>query len=317
MKPLFVLLDPDTDHSRRDELAALLARESFRAMAVGPEATTSIAQVSPDMVVLNLLSRNDLLATAERWREDPERAAIPLAALVPAGDPAAADAARAAGVDEVVAWPPEDGNVNRQLRSLERLVRLQAEVSSYEKLLVTLVAAFEGREPYTVDHGHRVARIAVAMGADLGFSPESCHLMHRGALLHDIGLLALSDSLLNSEGPLDPSEFSEIQSHPVVGYEMLRSVPSLEPILPFVHRHHERIDGSGFPDGLCRSEIPLHVQIVAIADAWDALRSPRSYRKLFSHEAALEVIREEARAGKWDMALVEPLVRAVEYSGIS
>ena len=317
MKPFFVLLDPDPDPWRREALVTVLARDAFRGMAVGLEASPSIPTVSPDMVVLNLLSGMDLLSTAETWRANPERAAIPLAALVPAGDEVAAEAARLAGIDEVVPWPPEDGNVARQLRSMERHARLQAEVSGYEKLLVTLVAAYEGREPFTVDHGHRVARVSVAIGADLGFSPETCSLMHRGALLHDIGLLALSDQVAHNPGKLGPEELSEMQSHPVVGYEMLRGVPSLEPVLPFIYRHHERIDGSGFPDGLVRAEIPLLVQIVSLADAWDSLRSPRAHRSGFSHGAALDVIAEETRAGRWDQELLGPLRRAVEHTGIT
>ncbi|HEX7580522.1 MAG TPA: HD domain-containing phosphohydrolase [Thermoanaerobaculia bacterium] len=317
MKPFFVLLDPDPDPRRREALAAALARDAFRTLAVGLEASPSIATVSPDMVVLNLLSGMDLLPTAEHWHESPDRATIPLAALVPAGDEVAAETARLAGIDEVVPWPPEDGNVDRQLRSMERHARLQAEVSGYEKLLVTLVAAFEGREPFTLEHGHRVARISVAMGSDLGFSADTCHLMHRGALLHDIGLMALSDQLVHYPGALGPEEFSEVQSHPVIGFEMLRGVPSLEPLLPFVYRHHERIDGSGFPDGLVRSEIPLLVQIVSIADAWDSLRSPRAYRSVFSHGAALEVIADEARKGLWDNQMVRSLERAVGNTGVS
>ncbi len=315
MKPLFVLLDPDPDPRRREELAAALARDTFRAMAVGPEASPSIATVSPDMVVLNLVSGMDLLPMAEHWHESPDRASIPLAALVPAGDEVAAEIARAAGIDEVVPWPPEDGNVDRQLRSMERQARLQVEVSGYEKLLVTLVAAFEGREPFTVEHGHRVARISVAIGLDMGFSLETCSVMRRGARLHDIGLVALSDQVIHFPGALGAEELSEIQSHTVVGYEMLKGVPSLEPLLPFVYRHHERIDGSGFPDGLVRSEIPLLVQIVSIADAWDALRSPRAYRSGFSHGAALDVIADEAKKGLWDHELVDPLERAVRTPG--
>ena len=156
-----------------------------------------------------------------------------------------------------------------------------------------------------------------AIQADLGFSADTCHLMHRGALLHDIGLMALSDQLVHYPGALGPEEFSEVQSHPVIGFEMLRGVPSLEPLLPFVYRHHERIDGSGFPDGLVRSEIPLLVQIVSIADAWDSLRSPRAYRSVFSHGAALEVIADEARKGLWDNQMVRSLERAVGNTGVS
>lgn len=317
MKPFFVLLDPDPDQRRREALAAVLARETFRALAVGPEATSSIATVAPDIVVLNLLSGTELIETAERWHEVPERAGIPLAALVPAGDDLVARAARSAGVDDVIPWPPDDGNVSRQFRAVERHARLQAEVTGYERLLVTLISAFEAREPFTVEHGHRVARVAVAMGSDMGFSAETCYLMHRGALLHDVGLLALSDQVVHSAGDFGPAEMAEVQSHPVIGYEMLKNVPSLEPLLPFVYRHHERVDGSGFPDGLVRAEIPLLVQIVSIADAWDALRSPRAYRSSYSHGAALEMIAEETRAGRWDRELLGSLRRAVDASGIS
>lgn len=317
MKPFFVLLDPDPDPRRRDALAAMLARDTFRMLALGLEASQSIATVSPDMVVLNLLSGMDLIPMAKHWHESPDRASIPLAALVPAGDVVAAETAHLAGIDEVVPWPPEDGNLNRQLRSMERHARLQAEISGYEKLLVSLVAAFEGRKASTLEHGHRVARISVAMGSDLGFSADTCHLMHRGALLHDVGLVALSDRVVHCAGALGPEEFSEFQTHPVIGFEMLKGVPSLEPLLPFVYRHHERIDGSGFPDGLVRSEIPLFVQIVSIADAWDSLRSPRAYRSVFSHGAAFEVIADEARKGLWDDQLVHSLERAVGNTGVS
>jgi putative two-component system response regulator len=317
MKPLFVLLDPDPDQRRREALAAVLARDSFRALALGLDAMPSIATVSPDMVFLNLLSGTELLATAERWQDIPERASIPLAALVPAGDELAAEVARLAGVDEVVPWPPADGNVGRLLRGAERHARLQAEVSGYEKLLVSLVLAFEGREPFTAEHGRRVARIAVAMGTDMGFSAETCHLLNRGALLHDVGMMALSDQVIHSPLEFGAAEFAEVQSHPVIGYQMLKAVPSLEPILPFVYRHHERVDGSGFPDGLVRSEIPLLVQIVSIADAWDSLRSPRAYRSGFSRGAAMEVVAKETRAGHWDRELLETLRRAVNGAGIS
>lgn len=226
-------------------------------------------------------------------------------------------AARPLSMAAAVPWPYEDDTAMPQWSRVERMARLQAEVSEYEQLLVRLVTLFEAREAATMEHGRRVARVAVAMGADLGFDAEACHAMHRGALLHDIGLIALPDEVSCCATAMTPAVKGEIHSHPVVGYELLRGVASLEAVLPFVHRHHERFDGSGFPDGLTGSEIPMTVQIVSIADAWESLRSPRAYRRVMGHEAALEVIAGEARRGLWDPVLVEPLRRAVESAGVS
>jgi HD-GYP domain-containing protein (c-di-GMP phosphodiesterase class II) len=131
--------------------------------------------------------------------------------------------------------------------------------------------------------------------------------MRRGALLHDIGAVVLADREMNQRGLLALGALDCVHAHPVVGYSLLKGVPSFESILPFVHRHHERIDGSGFPDGLRGSEISLPVQVVAIADAYDAMTSARSYRATFSRKGALETLREESGRGIWDPALIPAL----------
>lgn len=310
MKPLLLLMD--SEPGRRDDLARALGSESFHALGVGPETASSVASISPSAIVVSLLAGAELLDLAVGWKSDPAFARIPVAAVVQAGDAPAAEAAWAAGLDEVFPWPESQSLLSSRVRNLEKVVRLQREVAAFEKLVVSLVTAFESREPDTFEHGERVARIAVAMGADLGLSHETCDRMRRGALLHDVGTLVLPDRLTQSVAPLDAAALDEIRIHPVAGYELLRGVPSLEPILAFVHRHHERLDGSGFPDGLSGTEIPFPIQVVSIADAYDSMTSSRAYRSVFSREKAMSTLRDEAARGLWDQSLPDTLEKALD-----
>jgi putative two-component system response regulator len=313
MKSLLVIVEPD--EKRREEFALAFGQEPFTVLAVGPEAATSFLMVSPDAVALSFLGGRELLEMATGWGDDPERARIPLVAIVPAEDRVLAEEAWAAGMDEVFLWPAQARELATRLRGLRRMVQLKREVSAFERTLNAIVKAFEGREPHTIDHGERVARTAVAMGNALGLSSETCERMRRGALLHDIGTLVLTDQVLSMPAPLTQAAMEEVRSHPVVGYELLRGIPSLEPILQFVHRHHERVDGSGFPDGLSGSEIPLPIQVVSLADAYDSITSSRPYRPVYSHEKAMGILLDEARRGIWDPALLDLLARALGPGG--
>ncbi len=199
-------------------------------------------------------------------------------------------------------------------RSYERIERLRGEVAAFERLLASLVTTLEARVPGTLRHGARVSRVATSIGRGMGLSEEAVERMQRGAVLHDIGMLVLPPKFLTKAGLARPGRLDEFQAHPVLGYTLLKGVPSLEPILPFVHRHHERLDGSGFPDGLRGREIPLAVQIVSIADAFDELTSSVPPRLRLSRAMAIETIREEARRGRWDPALLGPLEQAASAS---
>jgi len=306
-----VLVLVDSVPGLHEELADALGLGCFDPVVVDAGQIAGIGPLEPGAVALCLLEGASLLASVDRLRENPELSGISLAAVVPAGDLATASAAWAAGVDEVIPWPDEDGGLVPRLRSLEEASRLRREVRAFDGLLGRVVTAFEGRAPVTFEHGARVGRLAVAMGRNLGLSLELCERMRRGALLHDIGCVVLPDQDPDPHGGPLPEALDGVRAHPVVGYTLLKGVPSLEPILPIVHRHHERIDGSGYPDGLRGSEIPLSVQVVAIADAFDSLTSLGPGRTALSCPEALGTIREEAGNGVWDLALVRSLELAV------
>jgi putative two-component system response regulator len=163
----------------------------------------------------------------------------------------------------------------------------------------------EERDPALGLHCQRLALIAAAMGLALGLPGHDILALQRGGYLHDIGKVAIPDNVLFKPGPLTPEEWTIMQSHAERGERICRSMRSLAPVLPIIRHHHERWDGSGYPDKLRGEEIPLLARILQLADIYDALTTARPYKKCFSPEDAVDVIHEEVRKGWRDPRLVE------------
>jgi putative nucleotidyltransferase with HDIG domain len=159
-------------------------------------------------------------------------------------------------------------------------------------MLAVLTRAVEKRHPWTEGHGERVASLALAVARSLGWDQGRLAAVHVGALLHDVGKLALNPELLGKPGPLTPVEKAHVQTHPVEGARLVTRLPDVEHALPCVLYHHERWDGRGYPTRLMGDAIPLEARLVGIADAFDAMTSRRPWRGPMSIEAALtEVVR--------------------------
>jgi putative nucleotidyltransferase with HDIG domain len=178
----------------------------------------------------------------------------------------------------------------------EGMRRKNAELTTaYDRALEGWVAALDMRHKETEDHSQRVAEMAVAMARAYGMSESEIVHVRRGALLHDIGKLAICDNILNKKGPLTPEERTVIEQHPEYAYRWLSHIEYLTPALDIPYCHHEKWDGTGYPRGLKGEEIPIAARLFAVVDVWDALTSDRSYRPAWSTEQAREYI--EALAG--------------------
>lgn len=184
----------------------------------------------------------------------------------------------------------------------------------YDEVIVALVETVEAKDSYTRGHTQRVAETAVRVGIELSLSPERLRILHRSAMLHDIGKIGVPDSILNKPGRLTPEEFAVIQEHPVRGHLIVRNVRSLRYEIGGIRSHHERLDGSGYPDGLIGETIPLEARIIAVADVFDALTSARAYRSPMSVAEAFAIIDREAGT-KLDPSCVDALHRVVEMRG--
>jgi putative two-component system response regulator len=185
----------------------------------------------------------------------------------------------------------------RQKTSLDQLEQT-------ETILFALARAVERKDLDMGDHCERIATFSVALGMSIGLPRQHLLALYRGGYLHDIGKIAIPDRILFKPGDLEPEEWAIMQTHTVKGEEICRSLKSLTPVLPIIRNHHERWDGSGYPDGLAGSSIPLLARILQIADVYDALTSARCYKDPLKAEDALEVMQTETDRGWRDPALM-------------
>lgn len=169
---------------------------------------------------------------------------------------------------------------------LENAHRYRMEYAMFDGFAHSMAKAVDMRDHYTHGHSERVAKYSTEIARRLGLTDAEQEIVLRAATLHDVGKIGVNDQVLNKPGKLSDEEFDMIRSHAVKGYEILKSAPSFEPLLPGIRHHHERHDGRGYPDKLAGEEIPLIARIIAVADAYDAMTSNRIYRNALSLESA-------------------------------
>jgi putative nucleotidyltransferase with HDIG domain len=167
----------------------------------------------------------------------------------------------------------------------------------YSEALLEIVRewgeSIESKDAYTQGHCSRVAEYACLLAQASGFPPDEMMWFRMGALLHDVGKVSVPLTILNKEGKLDEDEWSVMSRHPVYGVELLEGIEFPWDVRPMVRHHHERWDGSGYPDRLAGEASPLEARILTIADIYDALTTTRSYRRAFTHERAMEIMASE------------------------
>ena len=179
---------------------------------------------------------------------------------------------------------------------------------TYDQTLTALMSALDARDRETEGHSMRVSRLTCMLGEAIGLSGQQVKALERGSLLHDIGKIGISDTILHKPGSLTEEEWKIMRVHPDIGARIVEGIPFLQDSLPVIRYHHERWDGSGYPVGLKAEDIPIQARIFAIADVFDALTSRRSYRKKSSAEEAVRYLREQAGI-LFDPFIVEALTK--------
>ncbi len=174
---------------------------------------------------------------------------------------------------------------------LENAILYERLEKSYTETIRALVLAMEAKDSYTRGHSERVTELALKLADEMGFTDGRKRKIYWAGLLHDIGKIGISESILNKPGHLDEFEFSEIKRHPEEGAKMLEPIEGLKEVVPLIRHHHENFDGTGYPDGLKGEEIPLESRILAVCDVFDAMTTIRSYRNPFSKEDAIHAIK--------------------------
>ena len=186
---------------------------------------------------------------------------------------------------------------------------------AYERTIEGWVRALDLRDRETEGHTQRVTEITIRVSQQIGFSEEELSHIKRGALLHDMGKIAIPDEILQKPGPLNETEWERMRQHPIYAYEMLSPIAYLNPALDIPFYHHERWNGSGYPHGLKGENIPLSARLFAIVDVWDALRSDRPYRKAIPREQVIDYLSENANV-LFDPKLVEVFLKFVKENNL-
>jgi len=209
-----------------------------------------------------------------------------------------------AGADDFLNKPIFSEELFARVKSLLKLKEFTDELETAESVLCTLGLSVESRDPYTVGHCERLAENAANLGHHLGLDEDSIVALRRGGYLHDLGKIAVPDEILKKGSNLTPAEWAVMKQHPVTGENICRPLKSLCLVLPIIRSHHEHSDGSGYPDGLQKEEIPLLPRILQVVDVYDALCTARPYKPALNHDEASVTMRREAKSGLWDEELV-------------
>ncbi len=308
-----ILIVDDIDLNRR-LLKAMLKTANYRILeAKRPSAALNILERDKvDLVVVDLMMPEMSGPDFCRLLKNERRTQlIPILMVTSVQGPENEIVGIESGADEFLIKPLQPTLVRTRIRAMLRNKALVDSLEEAEAILFALAQSVEHRDQYTGLHCERLAAYSIALGQALGLSKADQLALYRGGFLHDIGKISIPDVILFKRGLLSEEEWQTMRQHTIRGEEICRPMKTLAPVLPIIRSHHERWDGSGYPDGLAGEEIPLLARILQVADIYDALTTARPYKPAFSHQHAIEIMLEEARRGWRDPELV-PL-----FSGIT
>ena len=298
----------DDEPAISDLLRMVLEADGHR-VVVSPDgqgALDRVAEHSPDLVLLDVdMPGVGGYEVCRRLKAAPETRLLPVLMLTGTGDAGARLRAWELGADEFLTKPFQTVEVTARCRSLLRQKELIDALDSAESVVFALARTLEAKSPYTHGHAGRVAGYALALAARLGLDAAALDVLRRGAALHDIGKISTPDAILDKPGPLTPAEFEVVKRHPADGARIVEPLRSARDVIPLIRWHHERLDGTGYPDGLAGGTIPPLVRVLAVADVYDALASDRPYRPAMPHGRCREVMTDNAAGGGLDPDLIQ------------
>jgi putative two-component system response regulator len=313
------VLVADDQASNRELMTELLSLEGFEVIAVpdGVAALNELNKTHPDLILLDVLMPHlSGLEVCRRIKSNPETFLIPVILTTSLTDKQDRINGIHMGADDFLSRPIDRTELVARVRSLVRLKQRTDELERAESVLFSLARSIEGKDPYTHGHCERLAEYSAILGEHLGLPAEQITALRRGGVVHDIGKIAVPDSILLKPAALSAAEWELVREHPVLGERICAPLKSFRLVLPIIRHHHEKGDGSGYPDGLMRESTPLTARILQIVDVYDALTTERPYKKALSVPDTLRTMTEEVAKGWWDPHIFEEFERLVRNGTI-
>lgn len=269
------------------------------------EALELLAHQLPDLILLDVRMPGITgIELCRQLKADQGTRLIPVVLLTAQGELDTRVAGLEAGADDYFTKPVHLRELGARLRALLRLKRVVEELEQAENMITSMALVIEARDTYTAGHCVRLATLAVELGERVGVSEEELGALRLGGFLHDLGKIAVPDTVLLKPGALDADEWKLMREHPDAGDRLARPMRTLSLVRPIIRHHHERLDGQGYPDQLVGKEIPHLARIMAVVDVYDALRTRRPYKPALREAEALHLLADGARSGQLDPELV-------------
>lgn len=308
--PATILL-VDADSSNRSEWETFLQSHGYKVITAmdGSQALEECPKVQPDLVLMtDSLPGISGFEVCRQLKSTPLTRHTPVIMMLPSADSSdltQRQEAQEAGVDDFWGKP---GSRWEAFNRIQSILQLKSYIDQQaESVVLSLARSLEAKDPGTEGHSERLVLYAIQLGMGVGLSEEDLAVLRLASLVHDIGKVAVPDSILSKPGRLTPSEMEIMRQHPVVGESICAPLKSFREALPLIRHHHERMDGSGYPDGLVGDQIPLSARILQTVDIYDALTTDRPYRRAMPLESALAVMMSEVHRGWLDRYLVGAL----------
>jgi putative two-component system response regulator len=300
------ILVVDDDPSNRGLLEEMLQTHGYEVItaANGQQALDALAISQPALVLTDVMMPELNGFEVCRWlKNNPETELIPVVLVTSLSATEDRIKGLEAGADDFLNKPCDQTELLARVRSLLKLKARTDELERAETVLFALAQSIEAKDPYTGGHCERLAGYSALLGKQIGLPEEEVTALRRAGIVHDIGKVAVPESILLKPGPLTPTEWEVMREHPAVGERICAPLKSFRLVLPIIRHHHEKFDGSGYPDGLRGEQIPVTARVMAIADVYDALSTERPYRPALSQAETFGTMETEVAKGWWDPRL--------------
>ncbi len=302
------ILVVDDHPSSRLTAVALLNVEGYDVVEAdsGTAALECVAACNPDLILLDVMMPGmDGFEVCQRLKQDEQTRLIPVIFITALCDRRSRIRGIEVGGDDFISKPFDQLELAARVRSLVRQKRLNEDLDHAEQVLFSIARAVESRDPNTGDHCERLATLGKAFGEYLNLTRTEIRDLIWGSYLHDIGKIGIPDAILLKQGKLTADEWEIMRKHVEIGVTICTPLRTMRGVIPIIRHHHERWDGSGYPDRLTGLEIPYLAQVFQLIDIYDALTSERPYKQAFSPQQALEIIQTETEKGWRNPQLVQ------------
>ena len=297
------VLVADDDLANRELLKEVLELHGHQVVTAsdGEQALAEFTRSSPDLVLTDvMMPKMDGFEVCRRLKNDPETQFTPVVLVTALSEKQERLRGIEAGADDFLNKPIDHAELLARARSLLKLKARTDELERAESVVFALAKSIEGKDPCTAGHCDRLSDLSTALGRRLRLSEDQIVALRRAGVIHDVGKVAVPDSILVKRGPLTEEEWNVMREHPIVGERICAPLKSFRLVLPIIRHHHEKFDGSGYPDGLRGEQIPLTARILSLADVYDALTNERPYKPALPVAEALEIMEQEVAKGWWD-----------------